>query len=172
MNLKIRPETYEDYSKITEVNDLAFGQKNEGLLVEKLRMTESFIPELSLVAEFENEIVGHILFYPITINSNDKKYNSLALAPMSVLPQYQNEGIGAKLVIDGLDLAKKLNHKSVIVLGHPEYYPKLGFEPASKWNIRAPFEVPDNAFLALELIPNELKNRSGIVEYPKEFNEV
>ena len=151
MNIKIRPETDKDYSKITQINDLAFGQKNEGLLVEKLRMTENFIPALSLVAEFENEIIGHILFHPITINSNENKYNSLSLAPMSVIPQYQNKGIGSKLVIKGLDSAKKLNYKSVIVLGHPEYYPKFGFKNVKENLFKVKFKNHSSEYTARKL---------------------
>lgn len=170
--LNIRPETKDDHKKITEVNDLAFGQKNEGRLIEKLRQTDNFIPELSLVAELNGEIIGHILFYPITINSASSKFNSLALAPMSVIQLYQHKGIGSQLIIEGLSSAKKLGHKSVIVLGHSEYYPKFGFRPASHWNIKAPFKVPDNVFFALELVKNELADKGGTVEYPKEFDDV
>lgn len=170
--LNIRPETKDDYSQITEVNDLAFGQKNEGILIKKLRQSGKFIPELSLVAELNKKIIGHILFYPITIHSPETKFFSLALAPMAVTPTYQRLGIGSRLVFEGLRTAKRLGHKSVIVLGHPEYYPKFEFKRASEWNIKAPFEVPDEAFMALELVKDELKGRSGTVEYPEEFNEV
>lgn len=172
MNIKIRSEKKQDYNKITEINNLAFGQKNEGKLIENLRKTDNFITELSLIAENDNEMIGHILFYPVIIKSENTKYKSLALAPMSVIPKYQRKGVGTKLVIEGLNIATKLGYESVIVLGHSEYYPKFGFKPASKWNIKAPFEVPDNVFLALELKANSLKDKSGIVEYPKEFNEV
>jgi len=172
LKLIIRPETNRDYAKITEINDLAFEQQNEGILITKLRKSKNYIRELSLVAEVGCEIIGHILFYPIKINSDSSTYKSLALAPMAVHPFYQNKGIGSNLVNEGLKLAKKQNFKSVIVVGHPEYYPRFGFVPASKWNIKAPFEVPDNAFMALELIKNELSNKSGVVEYSEEFNEV
>jgi len=167
----IHPETENDYSKITEVNDSAFGQKNEGILIEKLRQTEKFIPELSLVAELNDEIIGHILFYPVLVQSATSRFHTLSLGPMAVAPEYQRKGIGSQLVIEGLKAAKKLGHKSVIVLGHPEFYPRFGFNPASQWNIKAPFDAPDEAFLALELVEGELKGKSGTVEYPKEFNE-
>jgi len=149
---------------------LAFNQINEGALVERLRKTSRFIPELSLVAEYENRVIGHILLYPIKINAGTKKCDSLALAPMAVHPDYQKRGIGSKLIEKGLTMAKKLGFKSVIVLGHPEYYPRFGFEAASKWGIRAPFDVPEDAFLTIELTRNGLKNRRGTAEYPKEFD--
>ncbi len=169
--LIIREETENDYEKIREVNDYAFGQEDEGRLIERLRQTESYIPELSLVAELDEEIVGHILFYPIAIHSDTAKFPSLSLGPMAVTPALQRKGIGSQMVIQGLEAAKKLGHKSVIVVGHPEYYPKFGFKRASQWNIQVPFEVPDDAFLALELDEGDLEGKRGTVEYPEEFNE-
>jgi putative acetyltransferase len=172
MNAKVRQETDKDYRGITNVNNLGFGQKNEGQLILKLRKTRKFIPGLSLVAEIEGRIVGHILFYPIEIKSDDQVFPSLALAPMAVLPEYQKQGIGSRLVEEGLKKARQLGSKSVIVLGHAAYYPRFGFEPAGKWGIRPPFEVPDAVFMALELVRDGLKDIQGTVEYPPEFNEV
>ncbi len=126
---------------------------------------------MSLVAELDNEIVGHILFYPITIRSDTAKFQSLSLGPMAVTPALQRKGIGSRLVIRGFEAAIKLGHTSVMVVGHPEYYPKFGFKPASQWNIQVPFEVPDDAFLALELAEGELEEKRGTVEYPEEFIE-
>jgi len=171
VDLHIRPETTGDLPGITKINDLAFGQKSEGKLVEKLRKTDEFITGLSLVAEIDGEVIGHILFYPIVIKSGGKEHRSLALAPMSVIPDFQNKGIGSKMVSDGLEKARGLGHRSVIVLGHAGYYPRFGFKPASKWGIKAPFEAPDEAFMAMELTPGELDDKSGIVVYPKEFLE-
>jgi putative acetyltransferase len=169
--LIIRPEREKDYPKIREVNDLAFGQENEGILIKKLRQTEKFIRELSLVAELDDEVVGHILFYPVVIRSAPLKFQTLSLGPMAVSPEYQRQGIGSQMVKEGLETAKTLGYKSVIVVGHPEYYPRFGFKPASQWKIKVPFDVPDEAFLALELVIDELKGKSGTVEYPEEFNE-
>jgi predicted N-acetyltransferase YhbS len=168
----IRAETPNDYLSITQINDAAFGQKNEGLLVENLRKTPAFIPQLSLVAEFRNRLIGHLLFYPIEIKNEQEMFKTLALAPMSVLPEFQKKGIGEKLIRQGLKAAKKLGHKSVIVLGHPEYYPKFGFEPASRWGIKAPFPVEDKYFMAQELSPGALENVHGVVVYHDEFNDV
>ncbi len=122
-----------------------------------------------MVAQIDNEIVGHILFTKIQIIGNEI-YDSLALAPMAVLPEFQNHQIGSALVRAGLKKAKDLKFKSVIVLGHKNYYPKFGFQKASNWQIKCPFEVPDEAFMAIELIKNGLENISGIVQYPKAFD--
>ena len=97
------------------------------------------------------------------------EFASLALAPMAVLPEYQNKGVGSQLVRTGLMQAGSMDHKSVIVLGHPEYYPRFGFAPASRWQIKPPFDVPDEAFMALELKEGALKDVCGVVEYPKAF---
>ncbi len=122
-----------------------------------------------MVAQIDNEIVGHILLTKIQIIGNEI-YDSLALAPMAVLPEFQNHQIGSALVRAGLKKAKDLKFKSVIVLGHKNYYPKFGFQKASNWQIKCPFEVPDEAFMAIELIKNGLENISGIVQYPKAFD--
>jgi len=171
-DILIRYETPRDYEYITQINNAAFGQKNEGLLVENLRKTVLFNPRLSLVAEYKSSLIGHILFYPIKIKNDSLEFNSLALAPMSVLPEYQNKGVGGGLIRQGLKTAGELGFKSVIVLGHAQYYPKFGFEPASRWKIKPPFPVEDKYFMAQELVPGALKNTGGVVEYPVEFNEV
>jgi putative acetyltransferase len=172
MDLIVRQENSRDYPSTKKVNDLAFGQKSEGILVERLRDNSKFINDLSLVAELGGEIVGHILFFPIWINDGQYKHQSLALAPMSVLPIHQNKGIGGKLIVEGLKVAQTHGFKSVIVLGHEAYYPKFGFLPASNWGIKAPFDVPDNVFMAQELIPNGLEGNTGVVEYPTAFDAV
>jgi predicted N-acetyltransferase YhbS len=170
--LFIRPERKEDYPRITEINNLAFKQENEGRLVENLRKNTGFIPELSLVAQEDNEVVGHILFFPIKIIDDKLIHTSLALAPMSVHPEHQGKGIGSALVRQGLKAAKEKGFKSVIVVGHANYYPRFGFKPAASWNIKAPFDVPEDVFMAIELTENGLKNVRGTVKYPDEFNDV
>jgi predicted N-acetyltransferase YhbS len=171
-SITIRSELPEDYAAIKTLNDLAFGQPNEGTLVEKLRLNPYYIKELSLVAVVNSTVIGHILFFPIKIRSNSEAHASLALAPMAVLPDQQKKGIGGKLVRQGLKVAKQLGFKSVIVVGHKDYYPRFGFAPASKWRIRPPFDVPDASFLAISLRKDGLKSVSGVVEYPEEFNQV
>ncbi len=172
MSVVVRPETEDDYARISEINDAAFNQPNEGRLIENLRKTSDFVSDLSLVVEGEGEVVGHILFYPIKVDAGDTKHGSLALAPMSVHPDFQNIGIGSMLVKEGLRRAKSLGYRSVIVVGHKGFYPIFGFKKASKWGIKAPFDLPDDVFFAIELVKDGLKNVSGVVEYPKEFSEV
>ncbi len=171
MDITVRIENEKDYVNIGEINNLAFKQKNEALLIEELRKTKDFISELSLVAELEGKIVGHILFYPVKIKDGEIEHVTLSLAPMSVHPNYQRKGIGSKLVTEGLKRAREKGYPSVIVIGYPEYYPRFGFTKASTFDIKTPFDVPDNAFMALELVENGLENVKGIVEYPKPFLE-
>ena len=145
---------------------------NLSLLIVYARVNILF-PDYLLSPHMKEKIIGHILFTKLKIlNEAGEEYISLSLAPMAVLPSYQNLGIGSELVKSGLEKAAKLGHKSVIVLGHDKYYPRFGFEPASKWKITCPFEVPDEVFMAIELVPGALKNVSGEVHYPKEFDEV
>ena len=172
MKIIIETETEGDYEQITRLHTIAFNGDREARLVEKLRKTPTYIPELSLVAKYRNTIIGHILFYPIKINTYRKKCDSLALAPISVIPSFQNRKVGSRLIKKGLMKAQKLGFKSVLVVGHPEYYPRFGFEKASKHGISAPFDVPDNALFAIELEKDGLKNCSGTIEYPSEYTEV
>jgi putative acetyltransferase len=171
MNIEIRPEKPEDYPAIKRVNDLAFEQPNEGLLVEELRRNPHFIPELSLVALYKNEVVGHILFLPVRIICEDSPAISLALAPMAVLPEHQGKGIGGRLIEEGIAVAKTMEYESIIVVGRPGYYPRFGFQPASKWGLMTPYDwVPDEAFMAIELIQNSLEGKAGMVEFPLEYD--
>lgn len=170
MDITVRSEIENDYFQIKRVNDSAFGQENESKLIESLRKLGAFIPELSIVALKDNLIIGHILFFPVNINTGTSTYETLALAPMSVLPEYQNKGIGSKLVISGLEKSKGLGYKSVVVLGHPDFYPKFGFKPAVTWGIKSNYNVPDDVYMAIELEKGSLIQ--GIVEYPHEYDNV
>lgn len=168
MNLIIRKEEKKDYKDIFEVNKLAFGQEEESSLVEKIRNSQNFIPDLSLIAEVDYKIIGHILFSKIKI-SGRSIFESLALATMAVIPKFQGRGIGTKLMKEGIKKAKELGFNSIIVLGHKKYYTRFGFMKASNWKIKCPFEVPDEAFMAIELKKNALEGKAGIVLYPDEF---
>jgi predicted N-acetyltransferase YhbS len=130
-----------------------------------------FVPELSLVAERNKAIVGHLMLTKLLIKNDGQNYEALALAPVSVLPEYQNQGIGSQLIIHGLKKSKEMGFKSIVVLGHEAYYPRFGFKPASTWGIKAPFDVPDESFMALELEDGILGDVSGTVVYCKEFFE-
>lgn len=169
----IRPEQPEDYKAVFQLNSLAFQQDGEARLVEALRLnSEVFVPELSLVALIDDKIVGHILFTKIKIIDGAQQTACLALAPVAVSPDFQKQGIGSQLIKHGLLKAKALGYTAVIVLGHEHYYPKFGFLPASKYGIKCPFEVPDEVFMALELVEGGLKGVHGTVKYPKEFEAV
>ncbi len=172
MTTEIREETPQDYEAVYSVHELAFKQANEANLVNALRKSTTFIPGLSLVALNNQAISGHILFTKIFIKNSPAVHESLALAPVSVHPDHQHKGIGSALIRAGLQKALELGYDSVIVLGHEHYYPKFGFLPAAGWQIKAPFEVPSNAFMALELKPGSLAGVSGTVEYAREFEDV
>ena len=152
---KIRQEEDQDIFGIKEVNDLAFGGGDESTLIEAIRQSDIFIPELSLVAETDHKSVP-----------------SLALAPMAVKPSHQKQGIGSSLINAGLKQCRELGCESVVVLGHSEYYPRFGFEIASNKGIKAPFDVPDEAFMVIELIPRSLENDQGTVKYSEPFTLV
>lgn len=169
--MKIRQETPQDFKSVYGINHLAFEQEGESQLIEKIRKGNSFVPELSLVAEQDEKIIGHILFSKIKI-IGESTYSSLALAPMSVHPDFQKKGTGSKLVTIGLQIARNLKFEHVIVLGHKNYYPKFGFQKASKWKICCPFEVPEDHFMAIELVEGCLENKGGLVEYPPVFYEI
>lgn len=174
--MTIREEEKEDFESIEKVikeafSDEEFSDKKEHELVKRLRESEVFIPELSLVYVDGKNIIGHILLTKITIKNEDQSFEALALAPLSVLPNYQNKGIGSQLMERAIEKAKELNYKAIVVLGHEHYYPKFGFLKASKWNIKAPFEVPDEVFMALELEKESLKGIHGVVEYSPAFFE-
>lgn len=176
MDIIVRQESEQDYKTTEDVVKKAFenaehSDNKEHELVARLRKSEMFIPELSLVAEHNGEILGHIMLTKLSINNNTNKYASLALAPVSVLPEWQNKGIGSRLITESIKTAKKLGYKSIVVLGHEIYYPKFGFRPASRWGIKPTFDVKDEAFMALELEDYSLFGVSGNVEYSREFFE-
>lgn len=169
MNIQIRTETPADYGAVDEILRAAFGRNDEAALVSQLRKDPAFVPGLSLVAELDGKPVGHILFSTITIEGVKHRHRSLALAPVAVLPQWQNKGVGRRLVEEGLALARQSGFDSVVVLGHELYYPKFGFKPASLWRIVAPFPVPENNFMAMPLRPEGLDGVSGVVKYSEPF---
>ena len=167
--LEIRKENENDYAEVYSVIKMAFmtaehSDGNEQDLVVNLRKSKNFIPELSLVAIQDNKIVGYILFTKIRIG----EYEELALAPLGILPKYQNQGIGKKLIEEGHQIAKKLGYHYSIVLGSQNYYSKVGYVPASQYGIKAPFEVPNENYMAIKLNETDTKI-TGTVEYAKEF---
>ncbi|MBE9209541.1 N-acetyltransferase [Nostoc sp. LEGE 06077] len=168
--LNIRRETFADYPAITEVNRLAFGQENEANLIDKIRHSDRYIPKLSLVAEIENFVVGHILFSYIDL-VNTEKLQVIGLAPLAVHPQFQKQGIGSALVEAGLKIADDKGEALVIVLGHPHFYSRFGFQPSVVYQIESPFPVPEDVFMVKPL-QNYQQKYIGKVVYPPAFDEV
>jgi putative acetyltransferase len=163
--ITIREETKDDRPAVREVNQLAFESIEEPDLVDALSALGHVV--VSLVAEAEGEVVGHILFSKLPIDVGDRVLAAAALAPMAVKPGFQREGIGSKLVRAGLERCRELEVEAVVVLGHPDYYPRFGFSAELAENLRAPFE--GDAFMALELTPGVLEGGMGIVRYAPPF---
>ncbi len=166
----IRPEQPKDIPAIWQVNSLAFGRPDEANLVDNLRQAKALA--VSLVAEDEGQIIGHIAFSPISLEQQPTPGLAAALAPMAVLPDHQKQGIGQQLIRAGLETCRQAGFQIVVVLGHPSYYPKAGFQPASQYHITCPFEVPDEAYMAIELIPGTIAAYRGKVTYHPAFDGV
>ncbi|MGD8582403.1 MAG: N-acetyltransferase [Gammaproteobacteria bacterium] len=168
--MKIREEELSDAEAIWNINADAFETEAEANLVNALR--DSGCTFISLVAETDNKAVGHILFTPVELTGNKNKLKIIGLAPMAVLQQYQNKGIGSSLVKAGIEYCKLKGYDAVVVLGHPNYYPKFGFVPSVLYNIKSEYEVPDEVFMLLELMPGSLKGHQGVIKYHELFNSV
>jgi putative acetyltransferase len=168
--IRVRLEEAEDIPRVRTINEDAFGQPVEADLVDELRRS---CPEtLSLVAEKDGLLVGHIMFSPSIIFDRHRRIPGMALGPMAVQPASQCQGIGSKLVGRGLEILKDRGCPFVVVLGHPSYYPRFGFEPASKHNVKCQWEgIPDEAFMILAFDQNALKDSSGVAMYRDEFND-
>ncbi len=166
----VRAETIEDGDAVRRVNELAFGRSNEADLVDLLRQNAH--PHISLVAIVDEQVVGHIFFSPVSVESEVGVFTAMGLAPMAVLPEYQNQGIGTLLVTEGLRGSRQLGHDIVVVLGHPKYYPRFGFTPAGSKGLRCEYDVPDEVFMVVELAQGALAGRQGLVRYHPDFNKV
>jgi putative acetyltransferase len=162
----IRKETAGDVVAIHQLNELAFGRPAEANLVGALRVAAE--PFISLVAEDKGKIVGHISFTAVT----GVDANVAGLAPMAVLPGQQRKGIGALLVTAGLETCRRAGFTMAVVLGHPEYYPRFGFRPASQLGLRSEYDVPDPVFMAMELSPGAAVGLEGVVRYHDAFATV
>jgi putative acetyltransferase len=167
----IREESPEDIPAIYRINETAFGRPHEALLVNRLREQKAIIH--SLVAEEQGELIGHVLFSPIMVHSESGVVVvACALGPVAVLPEKQKEGIGSMLIEAGIKLCLRAGYPAMFVLGHPSYYPRLGFRPASQFGISCAYEVPEEAFMALELQYAALQGVSGVAHYHSEFDGV
>jgi putative acetyltransferase len=164
----VREEIPEDHDAIHELNRIAFGGNEEAEIVDRLRNAGLVI--LSLVAIENDETVGHIMFSQLQIETEQGVLEAAALAPMSVHPKYQRQGIGSALVRQGLEVCRKRGKSIVVVVGHPEYYPRFGFSADLAKNIRSAFS--GNVWMALELEPGALEKVKGIVRYPEAFGNL
>ena len=175
IHLQIRQEQVADCPVVDALIQAAFqsaaySDQTEHLLVQRLRAADTFIPAFSIVAYLEEQIVGHILLSPITIVDGAKRHPSLALAPVSVLPEHQSKGIGGKLILHAHEVARNQQAGSIILLGHADYYPRFGYRPCQEYGIQLPFDVPAENCMLIELFPDALKGVRGMVEYPPAFS--
>jgi len=169
MKIAIRAEQPEDRAAVRRTNEAAFGGQEEAEIVDMLR--DSCGDLLSLVATADEQLVGYILFSPVTIEGVELHPGGMGLAPMAVLPDYQRRGIGSRLVRAGLERLQSSSIPFVVVLGHPDYYPRFGFRPASRYGIQCQWPgVPDTAFMILVLDETALRSVSGVVRYRDEFD--
>jgi putative acetyltransferase len=164
--VRVRPETGADVAAIRSVNEAAFESPAEADIVEALRARR--VELVSLVAEVKGSIVGHILFSPVS-PAADSRLKLVGLGPMAVLPRHQRRGVGSQLVREGLSHCKRLGAHAVVVVGHPRFYPRFGFAPASRYGLRCTYDVPDDVFMALELEPGTLAGASGLILYDEAF---
>lgn len=162
----IRAESQKDITAVDAVNRAAFETDGEARLVALLRTQAT--PVISLVAETDGRIVGHIMFSPVEADGAAPGA-VLGLAPMAVLPEYQRRGIGAELVRAGLDACRGIGARALVVLGHPEFYPRFGFVPASRFGLTSEYGVPDDVFMAMELEQGSLTGVSGVTRYHPAF---
>ncbi|MGM1429615.1 GNAT family N-acetyltransferase [Sphingobacterium lactis] len=174
MDIQLRTEKPQDFPEIRELLIEAFADEihsdhSEQDLVERLRSSLGYVPELALVAFADTELVGYILLTKITIQGAEAEYDALALAPVAVRPKFQNLGIGGQLIEEAHRRATELGFKAIVLLGHAQYYPRFGYQQASAFGIRLPFDVPDENAMVKELVPGALHGVAGEVIYPKEF---
>ncbi len=160
--MDIREERPVDVERIRAVNLAAFETSTEADLVDALRQHAA--PIISLIAEDDGNIVGHILFSPVIL-VGEPTLPLMGLAPMAVVPARQREGIGSRLVVEGLDRCRRVNAAAVVVLGHAQYYPRFGFIPASRLSLRCEYDVPEDVFMVRELRDGALRGFSGTIRY-------
>ena len=166
--MEIRTETGADLAAVGEVNRLAFGREAEARLVDDLR--DGGYARLSLVAEEEGRLVGHIMFSEAVIRTDGGEVGALALGPVGVIPERQGRGVGSALIREGLDRCVREGHRIVVLLGHPGYYPRFGFSAERAGNLSSPYS--GDAFMALELAPGALSRVVGEFEFAPPFGAV
>ena len=168
MDVSIRSEQPDDAAAVREINEQAFGGALEANIVDAVRESPESI---SLVATLDGRVIGHILFTPVTVTPPAPDARVAGLAPMAVRPEFQRQGVGATLVRAGLDACRQHGYTGVVVVGHPEYYPRFGFVPAHTRGLEYEAPLPPEVFMAVELRAGGLPGRPGIVRYRPEFAE-
>jgi putative acetyltransferase len=169
MDIIIRAESPEDYPRTRQINIEAFGGETEANIIETLR--DIGIVIISLVPEIKDEVVGQILFSPVDLESHDSTISIAGLGPMAIAPEHQRKAIGSKLVEEGLHRCEKAGFAAVVVLGHPEYYPRFGFIPSVKHGIKSEYDVPDEVFMVKKLHEGALAYCRGTIKYHGVFNQ-
>jgi putative acetyltransferase len=164
MPVEVRPEQPSDIAAIRDLNRQAFGQDLEADIVDRLRTNGAAL--LSLVAALDREIVGHIMYSPVVIGDTE----GAGLGPMAVSPSHQRQGIGSQLVREGSRRLQEMRIPFVVVVGHPGFYPRFGFEPARRRGITCEWEVPDDVFMFLNLDTTRTRGMSGQATYRREFS--
>ena len=167
----VRAEVPEDVRAIDVVNLSAFQGEAEARLVSAIRGSADFIPDLSLVAELNGRIVGHLLLSKVKLQLGAGSKTVLALGPMSVVPSQSHRGIGSVLIEAAIGRAKEMNYAAIIVAGQPDYYERFAFQPAATWGLSSNLRLPADALTAMELVPGALKG-GGQVIYPAPFAEI
>ncbi|WP_013324601.1 GNAT family N-acetyltransferase [Gloeothece verrucosa] len=166
----IRPEIKDDVEGVRLLLEKTFGRPQEADLVDTLRERE--VITLSMVAHIDGQIVGYIAFSPVEIESESSTQKILGLAPLAILPPYQRQEIGSKLVETGLIECQKMGYQAIVVLGAPEFYNRFGFRQASLYQLYSSFDIPSEFFMVKELLNGALGGHKGVVNYQPEFNQV
>jgi putative acetyltransferase len=165
--IEIREECADDVAAVRDLNRRAFGQDQESNIVDALRANGAAL--LSLVATVNDQVAGHVMYSPALVGDD---ITGAALGPMAVLPEYQRQGIGSKLIEAGNRKLKDAGCPFIIVVGHADYYPRFGFRPASDHGIKCEWDVPDEVFMLLVLDKAKMKGVSGLAKYRHEFSSV
>lgn len=167
----VRAEVPEDIRAIDVVNLSAFQGEAEARLVSAVRASADFVPDLSLVAELNGRIVGHLLLSKVKLQTASESRTVLALGPMSVVPSQSHRGIGSVLIQSGVARARDMRYQAIVVAGQPEYYERFDFKPATTWNLTSNLRIPADALTAMELVSGALAG-GGQVLYPAAFAEI